>query len=85
MNHSKYYQWFDSKAQLEKVELYRSIKDFIYSKYKKPLIFDVGCGQGFVTNYLNAVGFDINKYVISLAKKDILIIAFLELKQIILI
>lgn len=69
IKHSKYYQWFNDKNDLDKVGLYRSIKDFIYSKYKKPLIFDVGCGQGFVSNYLNAVGFDINEYAISLAKK----------------
>lgn len=69
MKHSKYYQWFNDKNDLDKVGLYRRIKDFISSKYKKPLIFDVGCGQGFVSNYLNAVGFDINEYAISLAKK----------------
>lgn len=66
---SKYYQWFDNKVNFEDVEFYRSIKKIIYSKFKRPLIFDIGCGQGFVSNYLNAVGFDINKYAIVLAKK----------------
>lgn len=69
MNHPKYYQWFDDGADLNKVELYRKIKDFITSKFKKPIIFDIGCGQGFVSNFLNALGFDINEYAILLAKK----------------
>lgn len=69
IKHSKYYQWFNDKTNLENVELYRTIKKFIYSKFKRPLIFDIGCGQGMVSDYLNAVGFDINKYAIVLAKK----------------
>lgn len=65
----KYYQWFDPKNNLDRVEFYRVIKKFIYSKFSDPTILDIGCGQGFVTHYLNAIGFDSNKYVISLAKK----------------
>lgn len=68
IKYSKYYQWFDGKADLNKVELYKTIKDFISSKFKKPIIFDIGCGQGFASNYINAIGFDVNEYAISLAK-----------------
>lgn len=65
----KYYQWFDPKTNLGRVEFYRVIKKFIYSRFSEPVIFDIGCGQGFITHYLNAIGFDSNKYVISLSKK----------------
>lgn len=67
--HAKYYQWFNNNSNINRVELYRKIKEIIYDRFKKPIIFDVGCGQGMVSNYLNAIGFDINKYAILLAKK----------------
>lgn len=65
----KYYKWFDPKINLDRVEFYKVIKRFIYSRFSEPVIIDIGCGQGFVTHHLNAIGFDSNKYVISLAKK----------------
>lgn len=67
---NKYYSWLNLKANLDNTELYQKIKNFIYSKYTNPIIYDLGCGQGFLTNYLNAVGFDKNKYAISLAQRN---------------
>lgn len=69
VENSKYYCWYKTNSSLDEVELYKTIKDFIYTKFKKPLIFDIGCGQGFISNYLSAIGFDINRYAIQLAKK----------------
>lgn len=63
-----YYYWYNG-ADVDGVELYRTIKNSIYTRFRHPIILDLGCGQGFATQYLNAMGFDINAHAIALAKK----------------
>lgn len=70
ISNKRYYKWFNAGSNLDSVTLYKEIKKYIYSLYQKPVIFDLGCGQGFLTEYLDAVGFDINEYAISLAKRN---------------
>ncbi len=70
ISNKRYYKWFNVSSNLDKVNLYKEIKKYIYSLYQKPVIFDSGCGQGFLTDYLNATGFDVNEYAISLARKN---------------
>lgn len=69
MQDKKYYQWLDYDIACDKIELYREIKKIIYTRFKKPLIFDLGCGTGYLTSYLGAVGFDINNYAIERARQ----------------
>jgi SAM-dependent methyltransferase len=66
----KYYSWFSFGTSVGEVELFRTIRKTIYSRYKKPLIYDLGCGTGYITNYLGAIGFDINPYAMQIARRQ---------------
>lgn len=63
-----YYHWYNG-TDLHRVELYKKIHDIVHRNSLRPVTYDLGCGQGFVTEYLGAVGFDINSHAIAIAKK----------------
>lgn len=52
-----------SKIDLSKVETFRTIK-----KWKKGKCLDIGCGIGYLTNFLKADGIDKNREAIKIAK-----------------
>jgi 2-polyprenyl-3-methyl-5-hydroxy-6-metoxy-1,4-benzoquinol methylase len=51
-----------TKIDLNKVETFRTIK-----KWKKGKILDIGCGIGYLTNFLNGDGIDKNRSAIKVA------------------
>ena len=58
-------------------EFINEIKEFV--SYLKPnsTVIDLGCGSGYITNFLcnqnlNGIGIDISSEMINIAKKDIL-------------
>ncbi len=63
-----------TKINLDKVESFCQIKKWIKeyqnaNKKQKIKVLDVGCGIGYLTNYLNADGIDKNVDAINIAKK----------------
>ncbi|MDO8551660.1 MAG: class I SAM-dependent methyltransferase [bacterium] len=68
MKRSNYYDRYQHflNLKLDKVESFRQIKKWSNGRKK---IIDLGCGVGYLTNYLEGVGFDNNKEVIEKAKK----------------
>lgn len=63
-----YYHWYNG-TDLHRVELYKTIHGMVHRHSLHPIMYDLGCGQGFIAQYLGAVGFDINAHAIALAKK----------------
>jgi 2-polyprenyl-3-methyl-5-hydroxy-6-metoxy-1,4-benzoquinol methylase len=62
------YYTLQNSSHLNNVELYRQIKYQVLSRFDNPLIYDIGCGTGYITNFLGAVGYDINSEAIKYAK-----------------
>lgn len=65
----KYYGWYEHSTDLDKIELFRYIKTYIRSCFHNPVIYDLGCGVGYVASFLGATGIDINRYAIDTARK----------------
>lgn len=58
-------------------EFIDEIKDFASQMKENSTILDLGCGSGYITNYLcelnlNAIGIDFSGEMIKIAKKNIL-------------
>lgn len=68
MKNSHYYRRYDHFLDLDlnKVGSFRQLKNWLKGRKK---ILDVGCGVGYLTNYLGATGIDNNSYAIKRAKK----------------
>lgn len=63
-----------TKIDLNKIESFSQMKDWIETykknhKEKKIKILDIGCGIGYLTNFLNAEGLDNNINAIKMANK----------------
>lgn len=65
----EYFKWFENIDNINKIELYRYIKEEIYSDIKNPTVYDIGCGLGYLTSYVGGTGFDISGYAVSNARK----------------
>lgn len=67
MKDEKYYARFKHflRINLDKVESFRIIKEWLAEREK---IIDIGCGIGYLTNYIGAAGLDTNAYAVSKAK-----------------
>jgi SAM-dependent methyltransferase len=58
------YEHFRRINELGKVESFKVIKSWARGK-----ILDIGCGIGYITNYLNAIGIDVDTAALRLARR----------------
>jgi len=64
---SGYYKKYDHFIKMDDLGRVESFK--VIRSWAKGRILDVGCGVGYITNYLGAIGVDINTDALILAKK----------------